>query len=93
MLRYLITAASVLTLVSGVALAETGSYGSKTVTITKAPYGKSITKRYVNHRGQLVTKKKTFHDGFYGGGSVTRSRTVTDPAAGGTITKSTTEIR
>jgi len=91
MVRYLLSAATVFALMSGVALAQTGDNGSKTVTINKSPYGKTVTKRYMNHHGNLVTKSKTFHDGF-SGSSVTRSKTVTDPAAGGTITRSHTDI-
>ena len=90
MVRYLLTAASVLALCSGVALAEPAD-GTKTVTIHKSPYGKTVTKRYINHRGMMVTKKKTFHNDGFSGGSVTRSRTVTEPGAGG-ITHSTTTI-
>ena len=90
MVRYLLTAASVLALVSGVAMAEPID-GTKTVTIHKSPYGKTVSKRFINHRGMLVTKKKVFHDGF-SGGSVTRSRTVTDPSAGGSFTRSNTTI-
>ena len=84
MLRYAIAAASVLAIISGSALAEDGS-----VTIEKTPYGKSITKHYINHHGKLVTKKRVIHDGMYGS-SVTKSRTVTDPAAGESVTTRTT---
>ncbi|HMH71364.1 MAG TPA: hypothetical protein VK554_03540 [Bradyrhizobium sp.] len=90
MLRYLLTAASVFALCSSVALAEPVD-GTKTVTIQKSPYGKTVTKRFMNHRGMLVTKSKTFHDGF-SGSSVTRSKTITDPEAGGTVTRSRTII-
>jgi len=91
MVRYLLTAASVFALMSGVALAQGDDYGSKTVTIHKSPYGKTVTKRYLNHHGNIVTKSKTFHDGF-SGGSMTRSKTVTDPESGATITRSHTEM-
>jgi hypothetical protein len=99
MVRYLLTAASVFAMMSGVALAETAAYdgsNTKTTIIRTAPEhamgsAKTVTKRYVNHRGNLVTKKKTYSDGF-SGGSVSRSKTVTDPALGGTITKSHTTI-
>src|SRR5581483_10656170 len=84
MLRYAIAAASVLAIISGSALAEDGS-----VTIEKTPYGKSITKHYINHHGKLGTKKRVIHDGMYGS-SVTKSRTVTDPAAGESVTTRTT---
>ena len=90
MVRYLLTAASVLALCSGVALAEPMDSG-KTVTIHKTPYGKTITKRYFNHRGMLVTKRKSVHEGL-SGSSVTRDKTITDPAAGGSVTRSTTTI-
>ena len=90
MVRYLLTAASVLALCSGVALAEPIE-GTKTVTIHNSPYGKVVTKRFVNHRGMLVTKKKMFHEGF-AGSTVTRSKTITDPAAGESVTKRSTTI-
>ncbi len=91
MVRYLLTAASVLALCSGVALAEPVD-GTKSVTIHKSPYGKTITKRYVNHHGMVVTKSKTMHDQGLSGSSVTREKTITDPAAGGSVTRSTTTI-
>ena len=84
MVRYLITAATALVLVSGVAMAEPMD-GSKTVTIRNTPTGKVITKRFVNHRGMLVTKKKRINDGFYGS-SVSRSKTITNPGAGESVT-------
>jgi hypothetical protein len=97
MVRYLLTAASVFAMMSGVALAETAAYdgtATKTTIIRTAPhhgigYGKTVTKRHVNEHGKVVTKSKTLNDGF-SGGSMTRSKTVTDPADGDTITKSRT---
>jgi hypothetical protein len=96
MVRHVLTAASVFAMLSGVALAATPYDASNTtVTTTRAAphhgfgYHRMMTKRYVNHHGNMVTKSKTVSDGF-SGGSVTRSKTVTDPAAGGTITKSQT---
>ena len=96
MVRYLLTAASALALFSGAALAQTDGYGAKTVTITRsAPHamegGRTITKKYINHRGMLVTKKKTVRgDGFYGS-SVSRSKTVHDPMTGETRTRTMIE--
>ena len=87
MVRYLLTAASVLALVSGVALAEPIE-GTKTVTIHKSPYGKVVTKRFINHRGMLVTKRK-INNGFFG--SSVRSKTVTEPGAGESMTRTTIE--
>jgi len=94
MVRNLLTAASVLALVSSAALAETDAYGSKTVTVTRsAPHdmnsGRAITKRYVNQYGKVVSKSKTVRSGF-SGSSVSRTRTVTDPVTG--VTKSRTII-
>jgi hypothetical protein len=95
MVRHVLTAASVLAMMSGVALAAM-PYDAPNTTVTTmraAPhpggYHRTMTKRYINHRGNIVTKSKTYSDGF-SGGSVTRSKTVTDPASGGTITKSHT---
>ena len=96
MVRYLLTAASVFAMMTGVALAETAVYdGPNTKTIIHgAPHHgigarKTITKRYINQHGKMVTKSKTLNDGF-SGGSVTREKTVTDPTSGTTVTKSRT---
>jgi hypothetical protein len=96
MLRYLLTAASVMTLVSGAAMAqtvvETHVGGPKTVAIAPAPGAaqhRTITKRYINHRGMMVTKRKTIHEGF-AGSSVERTKTVHDPLTG--MSRTRTEI-
>jgi hypothetical protein len=94
MVRHLLTAASVLVLMSGVALAEVDESGSKTITIHRSGpsdmgANKTITKRFINHHGKMVTKSKSYSDGF-SGSSVSRSRTVTDPDTG--MTKSHTVI-
>jgi hypothetical protein len=85
MVRYLITAASVLALVSGVALAEPVE-GTKTVTIHKTPYGKVVHKRFMNHRGQMVSKK-IIRNGITGS-TVKRTKTI-EPGAGGSVTTRT----
>ena len=71
---------------SGAALAEFDESGSKTITIHRSgPYdmggNKTITKRYVNRHGNMVTKSKTYSNGF-SGSSMSRTRTVTDPDTG-----------
>jgi len=86
MVRHLLAAASVLVLMSGAALAEFDESGSKTITIHRSgPYdmggNKTITKRYVNRHGNMVTKSKTYSNGF-SGSSMSRTRTVTDPDTG-----------
>jgi hypothetical protein len=86
MVRHLLAAASVLVMISGVASAEIDESGSKTITITRpAPHdmgaNRTITKRYVNRHGNVVTKSKTLSDGF-SGSSVSRTKTVTDPETG-----------
>jgi len=98
MVRYLLTAASALALMSGAALAQTDSYSTRNVTVHRdsphatvysrhAPRNNTtVTKRYVNQRGKVVTKSKTFHDGF-SGSSVTRQKTVTDPMTGTSRTR------
>lgn len=85
MVRYLITAASVLALVSGVALAEPVE-GTKSVTIHKTPYGKVVHKRFINHRGQMVSKK-IMRNGF--SGSTVKRKTVAEPGFGGSVTTRT----
>ena len=94
MVRHLLAAASVLVLMSGAALAEFDESGSKTITIHRSgPYdmggNRTITKRYINHRGMMVTKKKSIREGF-SGSSVARTKTVHDPMTGETRTR--TEI-
>ena len=86
MVRHLLAAASVLVLMSGAAFAEMDDAGSKTITIHRSgPYdmggNKTITKRYVNRHGNMVTKSKTYSNGF-SGSSMSRTRTVTDPDTG-----------
>jgi len=86
MIRHLLAAASVLVLMSGAAFAENDDLGSKMITIHRSgPHdtgaNRTITKRYVNRHGNMVTKSKTYSDGF-SGSSVSRTRTVTDPDTG-----------
>ena len=87
MVRYLITTAGALAMLSGVALAD----DSSTTTITRTPDGvsKSTTDNHVDRYGNSVTEKKTYKDGM-SGSSTTESQTVTDPASGDTVTKSRT---
>lgn len=85
MVRYLITAASVLALVSGVALAEPVE-GTKSVTIRHSPYGTVVHKRFMNHRGQMVSKK-IIRNGL--SGSTMKRKTITEPGAGGSVTTRT----
>jgi hypothetical protein len=94
MVRHLLAAASVLVLMSGAAMAEFDGAGSKTITIHRSGpndmgANRTITKRYVNRHGNVVTKSKTYSDGF-SGSSVSRSKTVTDPDTG--MSKSRTII-
>jgi len=86
MVRYLLTAASVLMMISGAAFAEMDESGSKLITVSPpAPHDmgakRTVTKRYVNRHGNMVTKSKTYSDGF-SGSSVSRTRIVTDPDTG-----------
>ena len=81
MVRHLLAAASVLVLMSGAALAEFDESGSKTITIHRSgPFdmggNKTITKRYVNRHGNMVTKSKTYSNGF-SGSSMSRTRAAT----------------
>src|SRR5690242_1324610 len=99
MVRRLLTVASVFAMMSGVALAQTAiiegpNTGAAIVHPVRpsvhAPGTKhTITKRYINEHGKMVTKKKTVNEGF-SGGSVTREKTVTDPDSGTTMTRSRT---
>jgi hypothetical protein len=77
----------VLALVSGVALAEPVE-GTKSVTIRHTPYGKVVHKRFMNHRGQIVSKK-IMRNGI--SGSTMKRKTVTEPGAGDSVTTRTIE--
>lgn len=74
-------------------LAKTAAVGSTTTkVVTKTSpdgigYKKKVVKRHVNHRGNVVMKKKVYRDGM-SGSSVTRSRTI-HPGAGSTTTTRT----
>jgi hypothetical protein len=82
MLRYALAASAALAMVSGVALAE--PVGPAMTTIHQSDHGTSITKRFINHRGEMVTKRKLIN-----GNETVRSRTVHDPVSG-TVTRTRT---
>jgi hypothetical protein len=81
MLRYMVAAAAAVILVSGVASAEPVG----PTTIRQTDHGTMIKKHYVNHRGEMVTKREMIN-----GNTVTRSRTVHDPMTGTAYTRSRT---
>jgi hypothetical protein len=83
MLRYAIAASAALMLFAGVASAE--PVGPSTTTIRQSDHGTAITKRFINHRGEMVTKRKLIN-----GNMVTHSRTVRDPDTGVGYTRSRT---
>ena len=80
MLRYAVAAAAAVFLVSGVASAE--PIGP--TTIRQTDHGTLVKKHFINHRGEMVTKRKLIN-----GNMVTRSRTVHDPDTG-VVTRSRT---
>ena len=84
MLRYAIAVSAALAMVSGAAMAE--PIGPSTTTMKQTDQGTSITKRYVNHRGDMVTRHKTIS-----GNMITRSKTVRDPVTGASFTRSHTK--
>jgi hypothetical protein len=76
MLRHMIAASAALALFAGAAVAE--PVGPVEKTIRQGEHGTHITKRFVNHRGEMVTKHKVIrYDGTVG-----RSRSVRDPMTG-----------
>ena len=85
MFRYAIAASAALMMVAGVAAAE--PMGPSTTTIHRSDRGTAITKRFINHRGEMVIKRKVIN-----GDTVTRSRTVHDPMTGVGYTRSRTSI-
>jgi hypothetical protein len=81
MLRHAIAASVALAMVSGVALAEPAG----PTTTRQNDRGTAITKHFINHRGEMVTKRKLIG----ANGGVVRSRTVHNPMTG-TITHTRT---
>lgn len=73
MVRYALAAAAALVLVAGVASAEPVG----PTTIRQTDHGTMIKKHYINHRGEMVTKREMIN-----GNTVVRSRTVHDPMTG-----------
>jgi hypothetical protein len=69
MLRYAIAASAALMLVAGAASAEPVG----PTTIRQTDHGTMIKKHYINHRGEMVTKRT-----FVNGNTVMQSRTVHD---------------
>ena|SRR5579884_1641283 len=98
MIRYVVTAAGALALLSGVALAETTVYdnGAAKVITRTAPEGMAskrvVTKHRIDRYGNLVTKKKIIREGL-SGSSVTRVRKTTEPMSGSSTVTRSTEIR
>lgn len=88
MVRYMVAASVAFAMISGVALAEPA--GSVT-TVTRTDQGKTISKRFINHRGDLVTKRKVVRNGI-AGTTVSRSRTITN-GDGDSVTRTRTTIR
>src|SRR5262249_47027898 len=85
MIRYALAASAAFVLISGVAVAE--PLGPTETTVRQSEHGTHITKHFVNHRGEVVAKRK-----FIGrdGTVMARSRSVTDPTTG---IKTTTRMR
>ena len=78
MVRYLVAAAAMIAVVGGTAVAE--PYGAVEKTIKRSDHGAVISKRYMNHRGEMVTKRKVITHGI-AGSSVSRSRTACSTCA------------
>jgi hypothetical protein len=95
MSKHLIAAVATLGLMTGVAMAQgvPGS-GSSTTTVTSGPTGSSTstTTQATGWNGNAVTRHDTYKEGM-GGSSESHSKTVTDPASGGTTTSKTTTTR
>lgn len=81
MLRHAIAASVALAMISGVALAQPVG----PTTMRQNDRGTAITRHFMNHRGEMVSKHK-----FIGvNGGVVRSRTVHNPMTG-TVTHTRT---
>ena len=88
MVRYLITTAGAVAMLSGVALAQDTT---STTTITRSPEGvsKTTTEKHLNSNGDVVTDKKTVKENGYGS-SMSDTKTFRDPASGETVTRTRT---
>ncbi len=92
MIKHLIAGVATLGLMTSVALAQGApGTGSSTTTVTSGPNGSSTstTKQGTGWNGNAVTKHDTYKEGVTGS-SETHSKSVTDPASGGTTTSKTT---
>jgi hypothetical protein len=78
MLRYTVVAAAALVLLSGIASAEPVG----PTTSRQTDHSTVIKKNYINHRGEMVTKRTMIN-----GNVVARSRTVHDPMTGERYTR------
>lgn len=82
MVRHLVAASLAVVIAAGVA----GTAKAESVTtVTRTNHGTTITKRHFTPRRDIIVKRRVIRDGF-AGSSVTRSRTVVDPAAGTSTT-------
>ena len=90
MMRYVVTAAGALAMMSSLAMAETTVVRTSPGYMDATPHKTTVVKKRVNRYGQVVTVKKTHRDGFYGS-STSRTRSVTDPATGVTTKTRTIE--
>lgn len=75
MLRYAVAAATALAMVSGAALAT--PVGPVQTTVKQSDQGTKMTKRFINHRGDMVTKRKLIS-----GNGMIRSTTVRNSMTG-----------
>ena len=83
MLRYAVAAAAAVAIISGTAMAA--PVGPTETTVKQTDHGTKITKHFINHRGEMVTKREAIN-----GNMVTRSKTVRDPVTGASFTRSHT---
>jgi len=97
MVRYLLTVAGAVAIMSNFAFAEAGTFANtKTKVVTQsAPAGvahkKVVIKRHGDRYGALVAKKKVVKEGM-SGSSMSRTRMVS-PGAGGITVKKRTIVR
>jgi hypothetical protein len=78
MLRYAIIGSAALAMISGTAVANPFH---QTTMVHKTAHGTVVTKKHKSLFGKLVTKRKITQNTM-SGSSVSRSKTVTDPATG-----------
>jgi hypothetical protein len=82
MVRQMVAASLAIVMAAGIAGA---AKAEAVTTITRSAHGTIITKRHIHRHRDVIVQRRVLRDGF-AGSTVSRSRTVIDPAAGTSTT-------